>query len=257
MRTLNDQIKGSEINSAGYGTIAKLVMQDRELNIGAKAVYAYFCSYTGAGNSCFPSRDKICFDLNISKDTIGKHIAQLTLKGYIKVDQVKDKGRFSYNVYTILNEVSPVEVAPDPETPCPKISDTEKTGHGNTGHGNTGPGKLAPNNNSININSSYKNNNLKKNNPITAFDKFWEVYPKKVGKEAARKAFAKVKVPLETLIAAIEKQKKSKQWTKEKGQYIPHPATWLNQGRWEDELETCSQPSPGPTDYGDPMDFYK
>ena len=30
--------------------------------------------------------------------------------------------------------------------------------------------------------------------------------------------------------------KKSKEWKKENGKYIPHPTTWLNQKRWEDEL---------------------
>lgn len=71
----------------------------------------------------------------------------------------------------------------------------------------------------------------------TAFDRFWSAYPKKVGKEAARKAFAKVKAPIDVLIAAIEQQKTSRQWTKDNGQYIPNPATWLNQGRWEDEVD--------------------
>lgn len=70
----------------------------------------------------------------------------------------------------------------------------------------------------------------------SAFDAFWEAYPKKSGKGDARKAFTKVKVPLETLLKAIEDQKRSVQWQKDGGQYIPNPSTWLNQGRWEDEL---------------------
>ena len=35
---------------------------------------------------------------------------------------------------------------------------------------------------------------------------------------------------------AISAQKRSRQWTENNGQYIPNPATWLNQRRWEDEL---------------------
>ena len=69
-----------------------------------------------------------------------------------------------------------------------------------------------------------------------AFETFWKAYPRKVGKDAARRAFAKVKVPVETLVAAVEAQKSSTQWTKDNGQFIPNPATWLNQGRWEDEV---------------------
>lgn len=68
------------------------------------------------------------------------------------------------------------------------------------------------------------------------FDAFWNAYPKKVGKQAARKAFQRVKVPLESLLTAIERQKRSAQWLEDNGKYIPHPTTWLNQGRWEDEL---------------------
>lgn len=75
----------------------------------------------------------------------------------------------------------------------------------------------------------------KKANP--AFEAFWKAYPKKVGKAIARRSFERVKVPAETLIAAVNAQKQSQQWTKDNGQYIPNPATWLNQGRWEDELE--------------------
>ena len=70
-----------------------------------------------------------------------------------------------------------------------------------------------------------------------AFEEFWKAYPRKAGKDAARKAFAKAKVPVATLVAAVERQKKSAQWQKDGGQFIPHPATWLNQGRWQDELE--------------------
>ena len=69
-----------------------------------------------------------------------------------------------------------------------------------------------------------------------AFERFWSVYPRKVGKQSAKRAFEKVKVPLETLVTAIERQKCSDQWTRDNGQYIPHPTTWLNQGRWDDEL---------------------
>ena len=39
------------------------------------------------------------------------------------------------------------------------------------------------------------------------------------------------------MLVAIDKGKSSKQWNKENGQYIPNPSTWLNQKRWEDELE--------------------
>lgn len=76
------------------------------------------------------------------------------------------------------------------------------------------------------------------------FNEFWTAYPRKVSKPAARKAFDKVKPDdelLKTMLTAIAKQKLSDQWTKDNGQYIPHPATWLNNQRWLDELPVAKQ----------------
>ena len=147
---MEDIIKGIQINSAGFGTISKLAMQDRRLHITAKAIYAYFNSYAGAGDTCFPSRKKICYDLGISADTFGKYLKQLCEYGYIKTQQVKENGRFSHNVYTICSTISP----------CPKISDTENTVHDDL------DSKINSNkNNSI----SNNNNDIKKERK-TSFD---------------------------------------------------------------------------------------
>lgn len=75
-----------------------------------------------------------------------------------------------------------------------------------------------------------------KDNSASPFESFWAAYPRKVGKQAAKKAFSKVSVPVKTLIDAVNSQKNSEQWRKDNGQYIPNPATWLNQGRWDDVL---------------------
>lgn len=72
------------------------------------------------------------------------------------------------------------------------------------------------------------------------FDRFWAVYPRKVGKKDAVKAWNKLK-PDETLtlqiIEGVERWKLSTQWTKDGGQYIPYPATFLNGERWKDECD--------------------
>ena len=70
------------------------------------------------------------------------------------------------------------------------------------------------------------------------FETFWKAYPRKTAKGAARKVFSRMKVTDELLalmLEALEAQKQSLQWRRDGGQYIPHPATWLNQTRWEDE----------------------
>lgn len=72
------------------------------------------------------------------------------------------------------------------------------------------------------------------------FEKFWDAYPRKVGKGAAEKAFKKYKPDdtlLSVMLSVLSAQKRSEQWIKENGKFIPYPATWLNQRRWEDAPE--------------------
>jgi hypothetical protein len=71
------------------------------------------------------------------------------------------------------------------------------------------------------------------------FDEFWNAFPRKVGKVAAKKIWIRIKPTAElhaNILAAIIKQKKSLQWQRDNGQFIPNPSTWLNECRWDDEL---------------------
>jgi len=79
------------------------------------------------------------------------------------------------------------------------------------------------------------------------FQAFWSAYPKKQAKVSALKAFEKInpdRVLLSQMIGAIEERRNTEQWQKDSGQFIPNPATWLNNRRWEDELEPLTGPSP-------------
>ena len=69
---------------------------------------------------------------------------------------------------------------------------------------------------------------------------FWAAYPKKVAKGDARKAWAQMSrmMPsIESLLTAISAAKETEQWRRDGGAYIPYPATWLRQERWDDEHE--------------------
>ena len=72
------------------------------------------------------------------------------------------------------------------------------------------------------------------------FDEFWAQYPKKRSKGQAERAWVKI-APDDALFAQIieglERAKRSRDWIKEGGRYIPYPATWLNAKGWEDEYE--------------------
>ena len=70
------------------------------------------------------------------------------------------------------------------------------------------------------------------------FDRFWASCPRKIGKAAAEKAWCKLAPDdalQQTLLEAVRTQARWPQWVKDGGQFIPHPATWLNGKRWLDE----------------------
>ena len=75
------------------------------------------------------------------------------------------------------------------------------------------------------------------NTMVEKFEKFWELYPRKVSKKTALKSWSKINPQyFETIIGALKEYIKSDQWTKDNGQFIPHPSTWLNQERWNDDI---------------------
>lgn len=70
------------------------------------------------------------------------------------------------------------------------------------------------------------------------FAKFWNAYPRKTAKPRALKAFEKLQFSngaFQHLLDALEAAKGSAEWRRDGGRFIPHPATWLNDRRFEDE----------------------
>lgn len=101
-------------------------------------------------------------------------------------------------------------------------------------------------NNSISLSSSFEEGDIPEDeepklSPVEIrFAEFWSNYPRKVGKQHALKAWNKIKPTAELhsrIIKAIADQKKSDQWCRENGRFIPNPATWLNGGYWDNEVE--------------------
>jgi hypothetical protein len=98
-------------------------------------------------------------------------------------------------------------------------------------------------NNRDSSNKPISSNSSKKPNPVNNsdaregwFELFWKTYPRKVGKGAAERAWEKVSPNVyPAILKAIELQKRSEQWLRDGGQFIPHPSTWLNEKRWMDE----------------------
>ena len=70
------------------------------------------------------------------------------------------------------------------------------------------------------------------------FERFYEAYPNKKSKPLALKAWLKHKPDIDVVIKSLTMFKKCDQWTKDKGKFIPYPASWLNAEGWNDVIET-------------------
>ena len=69
------------------------------------------------------------------------------------------------------------------------------------------------------------------------FEEFYQAYPRKVDKKQAAKSFSKEKASLvlPVILADINRRLSSGEWAVDKMQFIPHPSTYLNRRRWDDE----------------------
>jgi hypothetical protein len=79
-----------------------------------------------------------------------------------------------------------------------------------------------------------------------SFELFWKEYPKKRSKGQARRAWKKIKPDNELfnrIMSALIAAKKSREWARQDGEFMPYPATWLNAEGWEDEI-VPAQPKP-------------
>jgi hypothetical protein len=77
------------------------------------------------------------------------------------------------------------------------------------------------------------------------FDTFWAAYPRKENKAAAVKAWDKLAPDdgtRQAITGALAWQRALPRWLESGGQYVPHPATYLNGRRWEDERPAESPP---------------
>ena len=137
----------SKIPDSGYGIIMRSAMRSNAVSCGAKAVYAYLCSFSGYDGVCYPSQNLIAHDLNLNVCTVRKYLRELERYRYITTNRVRlDNGKFERYEYSINH------------------NHTDFTMHGpadngETMHGCTVDGEVGTNINNYN-NNKYNNNSF-------------------------------------------------------------------------------------------------
>ena len=197
-----------------------LAMQQKGLKPAAKIVLYWIADHhnseTGA---CFPSLSVLADECEMDRATVIRHITALSEFGLIqKVERNRNNGSRTSNGYQLLLEKQPVVNCDPPRRKMqpPPVANCDPHNLGNTNLGN-----ITSNNTAI-------------------FDDLWSIYPKKVGKGQARKAFnaALRKVDYDKIHSALIDYVKAS--TGKDKKYLPHLSTWLNGERWDDELQEQS-----------------
>ncbi len=205
------------------------VLEESESRLGARHVLISIANHAKAdGTGAWPSIATIAHESRLSEREVQLAIPKLEALGELRVDRgVGPKGTHLYSMPLIARgEKSTPQGG---EKPSPHgVKDPQERGEG-----------FSP---EPPLNRPKEPSNKRPSSPSDeAFDRFWTAYPRKVAKVIARRAWAKVNPEpqlVNLILGAVERQKQSAQWRKSGGQFIPHPATYLNQRRWEDQDAT-------------------
>ena len=136
IKELQDILRVEGVKAKGYGIIPKAIMIDRDLSVTAKAIYSYFCSLSGRGETVFPGREKILSDLRISKNAYYKGLNELVDNGYIVISMCRDKNkRFLHNVYTITARPSKYQNPPKDASQAAMYCEIMELGLDSQGYG--------------------------------------------------------------------------------------------------------------------------
>lgn len=234
-----------------YAILPSPVRYDRRLSASEKVFFAEItalsdqCGYCYAGNGYFSEL------YDTSDRTVQRWVKHLQELGYVAVTNVRDGAAMQRRI-SPLSDAGHEEA---PETEADKnVGERHPVSAGDKNVAPT-PTKMSPTPRQKCRIEQYKNNNTSNNNTTRActrgFDRFWAAYPRKVGKGAAERSFERIRPDaalLDRMLRAIEVQRQSDTWLRG---YIPNPATWLNQRRWEDEPDGVAVPTQRPANTED------
>lgn len=237
--------------SGGFTTIQNEIIKDKRLSLSALGLLTVFFSLPPTWNYSI----KGLVAIRREKETaIKTAMRELKAAGYLTVEKLlpgeTESGRieYKYTVYDVPQpiekqaaeeqaeekqgvEILPLEVLPTENPPqynnnqsIPYLSNNQGTKKEDTPQ----PPKRQRRVSQLTLSQA------------ESFARFWEIYPRKVAKESAEKAWAKIDPPehlVSRIILAVENQKKVDSRFREI-RFTPHPATWLNGREWENTYET-------------------
>ena len=224
--------------SGRFAIVPSWAVDDPQLNASALRVLLALGTYSDQEGWAYPAVSTVAARINLSRQHVHNALKTLEQLGYIeRTQRVRPNGSKASNLYRILFDKPPESVRMMSTTvyiPCKPQFTSKDVNH------------------SLHPELTHANLPTENDPPISPtggdardpnFDRFWARYPRKVAKVAALKAWRKINPDHDTtaaILVGVECHCESDQWLRDGGQYIPHPATYLSQRRWEDEAPAAS-----------------
>ena len=221
--------------TADYTVMSNAHFKEKEMSLKAKGLLSLMLSLPDTWDYSIAGLVALSKD---GKESVMNALSELEKFGFlIRTRTTDEKGRFTgydYNIYE----------SPQRENPCTENPNTDK------------PQQDKPNTENppqLNTNKSNTNESSNKDIVLTEFETLWKIYPRKIGKPKALKAYQKaVKngVTFEQVERGILAYCNLIKATKTEIEYVKHGSTWFNGECWNDEYGTGNSGQPAPR-YGE------
>ena len=213
------------------------VLNHPDLSDGAKLLFGRITMLQRSGGYCYATNEYLAEQVKKKPDTVSRLVSQLRNAGFLRVELIRNE---------TTNEITERRLYPVVDTAPPSW---KKIQEGIGKKSNTPIGKKAEENIKIIEVSPPKAPQGGRRRRETKeapdheperFSKFWEFYPRHESKQAAIRAWDKLRPSgdlIDKMAKALKVQIKSKAW--QEGIGIPYASTWLNNRRWEDEVKAA------------------
>lgn len=227
-----------------FAMIPEDMLFDEEIPGGAVKVFGILHRYGSTPDRCYPSMTLIGKRAGLGKRQVRRYIEMLERKGWLeRVARRSDAGDPDSNAYRLFPQrggTDTQDLTPGQERPHPRSDVT-------AGYGHTGPQGAVMDDPLKRAREREPENEIphaavidittrEERPPLPTFDDFWAVWPRKVGKVDARKAWDKAikrGVDPHEIVAGAKLLAEDPNLPERR--FIKHPSGWINGERWTDE----------------------
>ena len=92
------------VSAGGFTQVPNVLLNNAQLTLQAKVVYAKLLSYAWHNNQVFPGQERMAVELGTSKSTVNRGILELQHQGWL---EIRRRGQGKTNLYVLKYHIKP------------------------------------------------------------------------------------------------------------------------------------------------------